>query len=209
MAEEVGRPAATPPGPERRWRARREAIGIAVAVAALAVVVALVAWTGGGNDAGGIDDRATPPTSGPAGVRIFEVRSQAHVSGPVDYPETPPVGGAHDPTWQNCGFYSEPVVKERGVHSLEHGAVWVTYRPGLAGDQLDILRRLAGSQSHILVSPWAGELPSPVVASAWGRQLGVDSAADPRLAEFVRAFRTGPQTPEPGAPCTGGRSTPG
>ena len=209
MAEEVGRPPATPPGPERRGRARREAIGIAVAVAALAVVVALVAWTGGGNDAGGIDDRAAPPTSGPAGVRIFEVRSQAHVSGPVDYPETPPVGGAHDPTWQNCGFYSEPIVKERGVHSLEHGAVWVTYRPGLAGDQLDILRRLASSQSHILVSPWAGELPSPLVASAWGRQLGADSAADGRLAEFVRAFRTGPQTPEPGAPCTGGRSTPG
>ena len=209
MAEEARRPAAKPPGPERRSRARRDAIGVGVVVAALAAVVALVAWTGGGNDAGGIDDRATAPTSAPAGVRIFDARSQAHVSGPVDYPETPPVGGAHDPTWQNCGFYSEAIVKERGVHSLEHGAVWVTYRPGLAGDQLDILRQLASSQSHILVSPWAGGLPSPVVTSAWGRQLGLDSAADPRLAEFVRAFRTGPQTPEPGAPCTGGRSTPG
>ena len=209
MAEEVRRPPATPPGPQRRSRARREAIGIGVAVAAVVAVVALVAWTGGGNDGGGIDDRAAPATSAPAGVRIFEVRSQAHVSGPVDYPETPPVGGAHDPTWQNCGFYTEAIVKERGVHSLEHGAVWVTYRPGLAGDQLDILRRLASSQSHILVSPWAGELPAPVVASAWGRQLNLDSAADPRLAEFVRAFRIGPQTPEPGAPCTGGRSTPG
>lgn len=196
-------------GPPRRPQARRQALLLGLGAAALAAIVGLVVWTGGGNDAGGIDDRVAPASSAPAGVRIFEVRSQAHVSGPVDYPETPPVGGAHDPTWQNCGFYSEAIVKERGVHSLEHGAVWLTYRPGLAGDQLDILRRLASSQSHILVTPWAGELPSPVVASAWGRQLGLDSASDPRLVEFVRAFRTGPQTPEPGAPCTGGRSTPG
>ena len=46
------------------------------------------------------------------------------------------------------------------------------------------------------------DLPSPVVLSAWGRQLGVDSAADPAVAAFVRAFSQGPQTPEPGAPRT-------
>ncbi len=176
--------------------------------AALAAVVGLVAWTGGGNDAGGIDDRAAPPSSAPAGVRTFDVASRDHVSGPVAYPQTPPVGGNHDATWQNCGFYAEAIDAERGVHSLEHGAVWITYRPGLAADQIDILRRLATSQSHVLVSAWDGELASPVVASAWGRQLALDSAADPALAAFLRAFRVGPQTPEPGAPCTGGRSTP-
>ena len=179
-----------------------------LAAAALAAVVGLVAWTGGGNDAGGIDDRGAPAASAPAGVRTFEVASRNHLRGPVAYSQSPPVGGDHDATWQNCGFYAEAVVAERGVHSLEHGAVWVTYRPGLAADQLDILRRLATSQSHILVSAWDGELPSPVVASAWGRQLTLDSASDPALAEFLRAFRVGPQTPEPGAPCTGGRSTP-
>lgn len=179
-----------------------------VAVMAVGAVVGLVAWTGGGNDAGGVDDAGAPPSSTPADVRTFEVRSRDHVSGPVDYPQTPPVGGAHNPTWQNCGFYGESIVVERGVHSLEHGAVWVTFRPGLATDQIDVLRRLAASQTHILISSWDGELASPVVASAWGRQLGLASAGDPALAEFVRAFRTGPQTPEPGAPCTGGRSSP-
>ena len=179
-----------------------------VFVVALGLVVALVAWTGGGNDAGGVDDRGAPPSNAPANVRTFDVGSRSHVSGPVAYPQTPPVGGDHDPVWQNCGFYADAIAPERGVHSLEHGAVWITYRPGLVADQLEILRRLAASQTHILVSPWDGELGSPVIASAWGRQLALESASDPALAEFVRAFRTGPQTPEPGAPCTGGRSSP-
>jgi hypothetical protein len=59
----------------------------------------------------------------------------------------------------------------------------------------------------VLVSPYP-DLPAPVVASAWGKQLQLDSANDPRLEQFVSAFREGPQTPEPGAPCTGGTGNP-
>jgi len=77
------------------------------------------------------------------------------------------------------------------------------------GVDLDELRSLAEGESFLLVSAWDSALPSPVVASAWGRQLKVDSVSDPRLAEFVRAFQVGPDTPEPGAPCTGGVGQPG
>jgi hypothetical protein len=87
---------------------------------------------------------------------------------------------------------------------MEHGAVWITYQPNLPADQVDILRK-AAQQSYVLVSPYPG-LPSPVVASAWSNQLKLDSASDPKLDQFVRYFRQGPQTPEPGAPCTGGTS---
>jgi hypothetical protein len=52
------------------------------------------------------------------------------------------------------------------------------------------------------------DLPSPVVASAWGKQLRLDGAGDPRLERFVSAFQQGPQTPEPGAACTGGVGEP-
>ncbi len=86
---------------------------------------------------------------------------------------------------------------------MEHGAVWITYRPGLPQDQIEKLRDLAQSQTYILVSLYPS-LPFPVVASAWGNQLRLESAEDPRLEQFVHAFRLGSQTPEPGAPCTGG-----
>ena len=56
---------------------------------------------------------------------------------------------------------------------------------------------------YSLLSPYPG-IDSPVVLTAWGVQLSVDSATDQRVAEFVAEFANGPQTPEPGASCDGG-----
>jgi putative peptide zinc metalloprotease protein len=145
--------------------------------------------------------------SGPAGTESFTVSERSHVRTAVDYAETPPVGGDHFPIWQNCGFYDTPALNETAVHAMEHGAVWITYRPELPREQVEILRQLARGQSHILASPYP-DLPSPVVASAWGKQLRLDSADDPRLSEFVRAFRLGRQAPEPGERCDGGVGEP-
>jgi len=140
---------------------------------------------------------------GPVGVERFEITERDHVQEPVTYAQIPPVGGRHAPIWQNCGFYDTPITNEHAVHSLEHGAVWITYHPDLPKAQIDLLRRLPRRQTYILVSPYPS-LPAPVIAAAWGHQLRLDSADDPRLREFVRAFRFGPQAPERGGPCTGG-----
>ncbi len=140
--------------------------------------------------------------SQPARVQSFENLSRTHTYDPVTYEQSPPVGGDHDPVWQNAGFYEEPVPSEKAVHTMEHGVVWITYAPDLPEDQKDKLRQLVESQDCLLASPYPG-LPAPVVASAWGKQLQLGSVDDPELQEFIRAYRKGPQTPEPGASCTG------
>lgn len=137
------------------------------------------------------------------GMQQFEGMSSKHVDGCVNYAQTPPVGGNHSQRWQGCDFYDSAIVKEQAVHSMEHGAVWVTYRDGLGGADLDALRALA-SNDFVLISQWDASLPAPVVLSAWGLQLRVESATDPRVKQFVDAFAQGPQTPEPGAPCRDG-----
>jgi hypothetical protein len=144
------------------------------------------------------------------GVERFSNLSHDHVQGPVTYPQVPPVGGPHNPDWVNCGVYDQPVPSEMAVHSLEHGAVWLTYEQDLSDDQVQTLRDLAKGQRDVLVSPWSGDpsLSGPVVASAWGLQLKVDNASDPRLAQFIRRYARGPQTPEPAAPCGGGFGRP-
>lgn len=186
--------ASPPPKPSRRTP-----IVFGLSLAAAAVIVAgliLLMRMAGSDDAEVL-----------TGVESFTITERNHVQVPVTYQQTPPVGGNHAPVWQNCGSYDAPISSEQAVHSMEHGAVWVTYRPDLDSGQGEALRQLARRQTFIISSPFPG-LPAPVVASAWGRQLRLESADDPRLQQFLRRFRIGPQTPEPGAPCTGGRGTP-
>jgi hypothetical protein len=171
-----------------------------IAVIVIAGVVGIMVSAGG--------DNANSLGDPPRGVQTFNNLERNHVETPVSYPQNPPVGGNHNPVWQNCGFYPEPIQAENGVHSMEHGAVWITYRPTLPQKDIDKLRKLT-DQTYVLVSPWDKGLSAPVVASAWGKQLKLPAGvSDPRLKEFIRAFRLGKQTLEPGAACTGGTGTP-
>ena len=176
-----------------------------LSLALLGLSLALLLTACGGDD----DGSASPTTTFPRTVQTFPVQGGVHVQGSVAYPQVPPVGGDHNPVWQNCGYYSKPVAPERAVHSMEHGAVWITYRPGLAAADVDSLHRLARSRTYVLVSPWQdASLPAPIVASAWGVQLKLEHASDPALASFVSTYAGGRQAPEPGAPCTGAFGTP-
>ena len=147
-----------------------------------------------------------------AGVEEFTDLSAAHVPQPEPTAEPggtllPPAGGDHDPVWQNCGIYTEPVASANAVHSLEHGAVWITYRPALATDQVTTLESLVDGRAYTLLSPFP-DLASPVVLTAWGVQLELDDANDPRAAVFLDKYVQGEQTPEPGASCVGGIGNP-
>jgi len=99
----------------------------------------------------------------------------------------PPAGGDHFAAWLNCGIYDQPQENSNAVHALEHGAVWDT---------------------HEILSPYPG-LPAPVVASAWGKQVQLDTVDDPRLAAFIEQYWQSPAAPEPGAPCVGAIDGPG
>jgi len=170
----------------------------------LIVGAIIVLFVGGFIALAVIDARQQSASGAPDDVKSYDVGPAGqHTSANVDYEQSPPVGGAHDPVWQNCGYYDKPVRDENAVHSLEHGAVWITYSPDLPQDQVTELQNIAQSRSYILVSPYPG-LYSPVVASAWGKQVALDGPEDPGLESFIKAYRLGPQTPEPGAVCTGG-----
>ncbi|MFE4206577.1 DUF3105 domain-containing protein [Streptomyces goshikiensis] len=128
-----------------------------------------------------------------------------HVDTPVKYEMNPPVGGDHHPRWMNCNgdVYKNPVPEVNAVHSLEHGAVWVTYNEKAAKGDLDRLAETVGKTPYSLMSP-VKEQTGAIMLSAWGKQLTVDSATDPRVAQFFTKYVQGPQTPEPGAACTNG-----
>ena len=188
-----GRPDAQQASRRRHW----QRIGPAVALLFfVGVVIAIVVTSQSENPA--VRDVASIP-----GVAEYEVASRDHVEGDVEYDQTPSVGGSHSQVWTNCGAYRSPVVEEQVTHSMEHGAVWIAYTSTLERADVERLETLVANASFAVLSP-ADSLPAPVVASAWGLQLQTKDAGDRRLATFLREFQQGPQTPELGAPCTGG-----
>ncbi|WP_216329438.1 DUF3105 domain-containing protein [Deinococcus aestuarii] len=137
------------------------------------------------------------------GLQTFEYQGGDHRAGSLVYTENPPAGGAHNAIWQNCGVYDQPLYNEYAVHSLEHGAVWITYRPDLGAEGVAALKTLVDGRPYTLLSPYEG-LPAPVVASAWNAQLQVQNPTDERLGAFLDKYEQGPTAPERGAACSGG-----
>jgi hypothetical protein len=192
---------------EQRSKERRRAITIgSVAGALVLVLVGVAAWVliGAGRESAEREAQAEQEIEG---VEAFDDLTFNHVTTAVDYAQTPPAGGDHNAAWLNCGVYSEPVPDENAVHSLEHGAVWITYDPELPADQVATLEEMAANQSYVLVSPYEG-LDSAVAVSAWGYQLKVDSADDERLPVFVQKYLLNPELAEVGAPCSNGVGSP-
>jgi len=151
------------------------------------------------------DTSSAASSSSIDGVQTYGNLSRNHTTEDVDYPQTPPVGGDHDPQWLDCTgtVYDQPVRDENAVHSLEHGAVWITYNDDATDADVKSLATRVQGQPYTLMSPYPDE-PGTIELTAWGLQLTVDNADDPRIDKFLEAYRQGPQTPEPGATCEAG-----
>ncbi|MER5497089.1 MULTISPECIES: DUF3105 domain-containing protein [unclassified Streptomyces] len=191
----------------RKERARERRSRIITITASVAVVAALVA--GGGYLMSAADDQekaeAEVKASPVKGERTWDKLSQNHVEKQVSYPMNPPVGGDHNPVWMNCNadVYTKAIPKENAVHSLEHGAVWVTYTDKAKPADVEKLSTRVKATPYSLMSP-VEDQAAPIMLSAWGKQVTVTSATDARVEQFFTKYVQGPQTPEPGAACTGG-----
>jgi hypothetical protein len=171
---------------------RRRLVVVAVALVVLIGVAVAVQLLRGGDD---------ELPSGLADVVTYDDLDRDHVGSEVDYPQSPPVGGPHDPEWQNCGVYDQPVRAENAVHTLEHGATWITYQPGLSEEEIDSLADKLPEKG--LLSPYDGQ-DAPVVVTVWGAQLALDGPDDPRLDLFIDEYSDGHTSPEPDVTCQGG-----
>jgi uncharacterized protein DUF3105 len=152
-------------------------------------------------------DAAQPlPEDPPRGIEVYPATTNHTVEGPIDYERHPPTNGDHDPLWQNCGFYEEPVEDRHAVHSMDHGVVWITYRPDLPEQQIESLRPY-GKENYVIASPYPGQ-DAPVIATSWRIQLELNGADDLRLRRFVDQFRISELAPLSGNRCTLGVDNP-
>lgn len=140
---------------------------------------------------------------GPATYPEYNNRNHVTADQRVAYDRFPPIGGPHDGEWANCNgiVYPKAVRDENMVHTLEHGAIWITYNPDTIGSDLAALKVIVADQPYTTMTPYPG-LDAKISLQAWAHQLKVDSASDPRIFEFITALRLNQFVyPETGATC--------
>ena len=140
-------------------------------------------------------------------VEYLVITSREHTDENVDYPTVPPAGGDHLGIWHTCGIYKVELLDEAAVHSLEHGAVWITYKPEIEKEEIVKLTTMLSDKTKILLSPHSEQM-AQIVATAWGRRLEIETATDPRLNKFIDFFTDGESAPEAGITCDRGIGRP-
>ena len=203
--------------PVSRARTRKPApvkkpfpVGFAVGVAVLVLFLGSILVYAVKNT--GIGDKSSLKyaESQISGLQSSRHLKQDHKPGMLSYPnssDSPPVGGAHNAEPQSCQVYTAALANEHAVHSLEHGAVWITYNPSKASAaDIKTLKALADGNPDRLMSPYPG-LKSAISLEAWGERVFVDKASDSRVKKFLVLFTKGPQTKERAATCVGTTQT--
>jgi hypothetical protein len=177
---------------------------VIVVIFAIGVVGFAVLHKGKASSNGGYTNPEIADAKAISGVVYTPEPNHNHVEGNITYNTSPPVGGNHSQYWADCSgtVYPNAIANENAVHMLEHGAVWITYKPGLAADQVATLSKLVTGVDRMAMSPYP-DLKTNISLQSWDYQLFVDSASDPRIQQFILALRFNPKTtPEASATCS-------
>ncbi len=109
----------------------------------------------------------------------------------------PPSSGTHYESPAEWAVFTAPVADGHFVNNLARGGVVFLYE--CAGDcaaqaaQFETLRKTAQPDSRfnkvkILAAPYAGELPAPIVALAWGHQLNLNAFDEAVMLRWYKRF---------------------
>lgn len=135
--------------------------------------------------------RATGP-QGEDHSTAYDIQSREHIANGAVHPpynSNPPSSGWHYVSPARTDFYNEPIPDESAIHNIEHGDIWIAYRPTISDETKSILKKFAGA--YVLVSPRA-ENAGDISLVAWGRVDTFDIVGgvldQERIQDFIRRY---------------------
>ena len=153
---------------------------------------------------GGIAFLLTRPTAPEVQIgEKVEEQGRNHITqgapSKFSYNTNPPTSGPHWPQQATCKIYEEEIADEAALHSLEHGAVWISYKDKSDKDLVNKLTEIVkGNPGKVLLSP-RSKNDSKIAVAAWTRILKQDSLDENQIKDFIKNYRN--QSPEPLAQC--------
>lgn len=133
---------------------------------------------------------------------VIEDQGRNHISpgSPHEpYNSNPPTSGPHLSNLQPCDLYNDEVPDEAVLHSLEHGAIWITYKDKDNSELVGQLREVFEEESaKVILSP-RSQNESAIAVASWGRLLKLDEFDKQQILDFIQSNRN--NSPEPLAQC--------
>lgn len=164
------------------------------------IVIALLALAGWGIVR--LAKEAGP--QGPDYSIFYPVQNREHIEIGAEHPSyvsNPPASGWHYALTAKKRFYSEPVADEYMIHNLEHGDIWIAYRPTLPEEAKRALEKYAFTK--VVVTSRENN-PTDIALVAWERvdafDLEGEMMPDGRIRDFIKRYRNkGPEQIPAGA----------
>jgi len=162
---------------------KRSALTAAVVVVVVGGIFALVRY-------------AQAPSNGPGMTIADQGRDHVPLGQAFDYNSNPPTSGPHHANPAEWGVYAEEMNDQILIHNLEHGGIWISYRPGVASSTVERLESFHHEFGRkIIVAPRQAN-DADIALAAWNHldKFSVSEFSEERVRAFIRAYRNkGPE----------------
>ncbi len=120
---------------------------------------------------------------------FMEDQGRQHVTS-LDHPlynSNPPTSGWHFPQPAEWGIYAEEIPDEVLIHNLEHGGIWISYRPDVPEETIAQLKDLW--RRKVIIAPRAAN-DTDIALSAWNHleKFNLGELSTDRVEKFIRAY---------------------
>lgn len=112
------------------------------------------------------------------------------------YSSNPPTSGWHFNQPAEWGIYKEEVADETLIHNLEHGGVWISYKPDIPEEVRKKLENFYEKWGRKVIVAPRSKNDSDISLAAWNRldKFSLSEYSDERVEKFIKAFRNrGPE----------------
>ena len=105
----------------------------------------------------------------------------------IAYNSNPPTSGDHYPQPASCGNYDTTQPDGTLIHNLEHGGIWISYKPSVDDQTKTELKDFATRFNNVIVEPRDAD-DSNIALAAWGHLLKLDKYDESQILSFINAF---------------------